>query len=208
MKVKNKIKILSVALSFLFLGLHSFSYAQSLSFHVKGGRAFPKEESIKSGTETGFGFSYLIDKKISISFDFSYWKSEVIQEPQRLYDGKLSITPFLVSLEYSLLREAAVIPYVFAGGGIVFSSFEMDDIITIPEITISQKIENGITFHCGTGGRIKLMSNLALLGEIIYIYREADGETTITDLNFGVTTENFSIDMSSFIFRVGVKYYL
>ena len=206
-KIKYKIKILTIALGFFFIYFQGFSYAQSLSFHINGGMAFPQEDNIESGLETGFGFSLSIDKKISLSLDFSYWKSDVSEEHPELYNGKLSVTPFLVSLQYSLFEEATVIPYIFAGTGFVFSNFEIGDVITIPEISINQKLGTGISFHCGVGGRIKLTTNLALLTEIIYIYRDATGETTVTDLNFGVTKDEFSINISSFILRVGIKYF-
>ena len=206
-KTKYKIKILTIALSLILLGFQGFAHAQSLSFHVNGGIAFPREDHIESGLETGFGFSLSIDKKISLSLDFSYWKSDVSDEHPELYDGKLSVTPFLVSLQYSFLEEAKVIPYIFVGTGFVFSNFEMGDIITIPEISINQKVENGISFYCGVGGRIKITSNLALLTEIIYLNREATGETTVTDMNFGVTKDEFSISMSSIVLRVGIKYF-
>ena len=206
-KTKCKIKMLTTALGFFFICFQGFSYAQSLSFHVNGGMAFPQEDKIEPGLETGFGFSLSIDKKISLSLDFSYWKSDVSKEHPELYDGKLSVTPFLVSLQYSLFEEATVIPYIFAGTGFVFSNFEIGDVITIPEITINQKVGTGISFHCGVGGRIKLTNNLALLTEVIYIYRDATGETTITDLNSGVTRNEFSINLSSIILRVGIKYF-
>lgn len=208
MKTKYKIKILTIALSLIFLCFQAPAYAQSLSFHVHGGMALPQEGNIESGFETGFGFSYSIDKKISLTFDFSYWRSDVSKDHPDLYDGELSVTPFLVSLQYSLLEEAAVIPYIFAGTGFIFSNFEIGDIITIPEISINQKVENGISFYCGAGGRIKFTSNLALLTEITYLFRDATGETTITDMNFGVSKEGFSIDMSSLVLRVGIKYFI
>jgi hypothetical protein len=205
-QVFYKIKTLSAALGF-FLCFQGFSYGQSLSFHVNGGIAFPQEQNIESGLETGFGFSLSIDKKISLSLDFSHWKSDVSDEHPELYDGKISVTPFLFSLQYSFLEEATVIPYIFAGTGFIFSNFEIEDIITIPEISINQKVENGISFHCGVGGRIKLANNLAFLTEIVYIYREATAETTITDMNFGVMKDEFSINMSFVVLRVGIKYF-
>lgn len=207
MKMKDKIKIYPIILGFLLLGIQSIGLAQKLSFHASAGIASPKEKNINSGFETGFGFTLELNRRVSLLFDFGYWKSETIEESGKLMNGKLVVTPFLVSLRYSLLEGEAVAPYVFIGAGFVFSSFEIGEYITIPEITINQKIENGICLHAGAGGSFNVSSNFALFAEMVYLFRETTGETIITDMNFGVSTEEFSLSLSSFLLRFGIRYF-
>lgn len=201
-------KVISLIIGLFLLGFLNSILAQKVSFHVNAGRALPQEENIGAGFETGFGFSLSANEKISLSFDFSYWKSEVSEQHSHLYKGKLTITPFLFSIQYSLFEQETFVPYIFAGTGFIFSSMDIDSMVTIPEISISQKIENGICFLCGAGGRIHISDNLDLLAEGVYLYRTSSGETTISDLNLGVTKEQFSVDMSAIVLRVGIKYFI
>jgi hypothetical protein len=204
--MKKKIIILGTIL-FFFLSLQGLAQGQRSSFHANVGIAFPKEENIKSGFESGFGFSLPLSKKMSLAFDFGYWKSTVHEKLGKLFNGKLSINPFLFSLHYALAAEKFVVPYIFLGSSLIFTTFKIGKYISIPEITINQKVENGIGVHLGSGANVKLTMNLALFGEISYLYRKAKGKTIITDMNFGVSTKEFSINLGSLQVGLGMKYF-
>jgi outer membrane protein W len=204
MKLK---RIAFIFFIFLFLaGNYNLVWGERFSVHANGGYSFPREKNMSSGWESGFGFSYAISKKIFASFDFGFWKSGVDGEPGKLLDGKMSANPFLLSLQYYLYEKRNFLPYVFMGVGYVFYDFKLEDIITIPELTITQKIDNGLSLHAGLGAVIQISEKLSFFGEALYFYRKADATTTRSDLNLGTTTEKFSIDTSASIIRLGLKY--
>ena len=205
--MKAKIKTFPLLLILLLSGGKSYVWGEKFSIHANGGISFPKEENLNSGFESGFGFAFSVNKKISVSFDFGFWKSQVNEKPENLLDGKLSVTPFLASIQYSLFEKENFVLYVYAGAGYIFYDFKIGDIVKIPEITISQKVENGPALHAGLGGQVHVMGKLAIFAEALYLYREAKGKTTISDMNFGTSSEEFSLDMSALLFLMGIKYY-
>lgn len=201
----KKIWFLFFCLSFLVFPWSS--PAQKANFHANPGFAIPKEINILPAFESGFGFSLSLTKRIFLSINFSYWKSNVEEKEDSLMNGELSITPFLLSLQFKLRERSQINPYVFLGANLVFTKFEIGEYITIPELTLNQKVGNGPGLHFGTGADFSLTEHLALFVEGMYLFRKAEAETTFTDLNFGVTTEEFSVSLDSLIFQVGIKYF-
>lgn len=205
--MKDKIRSFSLLALLLFLAGLSSVWGERFSFQANGGIAFPTEENMKSGVESGFGFAFPLHKKIMVSFNFGFWKSKVKGEAGKLLDGKLSVTPFLASIQYSLFENKVYVPYVFAGASLVFSNFR-EEYLSIPEVTINQKVENGPGVQAGFGGQLHLSKKLALFAEVLYLYREARGITTISDMNLGVSEKEFSLNMSAYLLWLGIKFYL
>jgi len=203
---KNIIRFLLMILSLLIITYHGFSNDPRFSFHVNAGMALPLDENIKSGFQSGFGFSYPLSQKASISFNFSYWKSRVEEERNKLLNGKMTVTPFTVSLQYNLIKEKYIIPYIFMGIGLIFTSFKIDDYVTIPEVTLTQKVQNGISVHLGVGANVRMRESWVFFAEMLYLHREAGAETRISDMNFGVRIEEFSVNLSSISAQAGVKF--
>jgi hypothetical protein len=204
-------KKIIINILFLFLILfviQNISFAQIMSFHVNPGVSFPKEKNIKAGFESGFGISLPLMRRVVLSLDFSYWKSNVDEEAGRLFNGKLSVTPFFFSFQFNLMEKGKINPYVFLGPNLVFSRFEIGEYYAIPELTINQEISNGLGFHLGGGSDIHLTDNWFLFASLTYLFRNAKGETRYSDINLGVRTEEFSVSLDSLILKVGIKYFL
>ena len=182
--------------------------AEKLSLHASCGFSSPTSDSIKSGFETGFGFALAVNKKIAVSFNFGFWKSNVNEKPGQLMEGSLTVTPFLATIQYSFLGNKKFIPYLLVGAGYVFSDFKIKNLITIPEVRISQKIDNGPALQAGLGSQLLMLRRLSFFAEALYIYRKAEATTTISDLNFGLSEEKFTLNMSTFFVSLGIKYYL
>jgi len=197
----------AVSAAFLFISPMNAQDTRS-NLHINSGLSYMLTENIDSGFKTGFGFSFPLLKKTSVTFDFGYWKSSVHKEPKGLFNGTLSMAPFHVSLYYTLFENKNFMPYVFGGTGFIFTHFEIKDLITIPEVSIDQEVSNGISFHAGAGSLLKINQRLALYGEACFLLIKGDGITTFTDMNRGVSTENFSLNLDSFVFCLGIKYYL
>lgn len=204
--------MLAKKICFLFFCLSFFGFpwsspAQNANFHANPGVAVPKYKNIRSAFESGFGFSLPLGKRIFLSINFSHWKSKVKEKEASLLNGELSITPFFLSLQFKLRERSQINPYVFLGANLVVTKFEIGEYITIPEVSLNQKVRNGPGLHLGTGSEFSFNENLALFAEGIYLVRKAEAETTINDMNFGVSTEEFSVSLDSLIFQIGIKYF-
>mgnify|MGYP001057460826 CR=1 FL=1 len=207
-QMNKKTKYGVTFLAFLLLASPLPAQNPQGSVHVNGGLSWFLKENIDSGFETGFGFSVPFFNKTSLVFNFGYWKSSVHEEAGGLYSGTLSMAPFQASLYYHILESKGFIPYVFGGAGMIFNHFEMEDLVTIPEVSIDQNVNNGVGFHAGAGSHLKINKHLALYGEICFLYRKAEGTTTTTDMNKGISTEKFPLNLNSFALRFGIRYYL
>lgn len=204
MKTLGRTSLLILSL-FLFLNQ---GMAQKLSVMGNVGFSLPKAKNFDSGLESGFGFVLSLHQKISLAFEFGYWKSQVDEETDRLFNGDLSVNPFFLSFHYSPFNKNKLTPYILLGACMIFNKFKIGDIITIPELTINQKIENGIGFQAGIGSTFKATNNYSVFVEAVYFFHKTTGITTFSDLNFGTTTEEFSLDLNSLILRVGLKFHI
>ncbi|MFC2166983.1 outer membrane protein [Acidobacteriota bacterium] len=179
----------------------------SLRIHGSVGLSQMSEKSFGSGFWSGFGFSIPINRDVHMSFNFGAWKSQVNSNADGLQDGSLTVNPFFASLYYFLkLGNQSIAPYVFVGGGYIFSSFRMDDVVTIPEISFSQKIENSPGGQIGAGIKIEVSKRISLTSDVSYFYSKTSGTTILQDLNFGTSTDEFSLRLNAIIFQLGIKF--
>lgn len=179
----------------------------SMRIHGSIGLSSMSEKSYGSGFWSGFGFSFLIKKDVHLSFNFGACNSQVTAKPDGLQNGSLTVNPFFVSLHYFPGHEDRLIyPYLFIGGGYIFTSFRMEDVVTIPEITLSQKVDNSPGGQVGAGIQLKVSKRISLSADVSYLYNKTSGTTTLQDLNFGTTTEDFSLLLSAIIFQIGIKF--
>ncbi len=201
---------LALYLLFLFFLVQNVQGQEetNMRIHVNLGLSLPSEQNLILGVWSGFGFSVPIEKKIHLAFNFGAWKSKASANPGGLQDGSLSVSPFFVSLQYFLTSGRTINPFVFIGGGYIFTSFKIENFVTIPEITLSQKVENSPGGQLGGGIQIKMSKRTFFSLDASYFYGKASVTTTIQDLNFGTTIENFSLILSAFIFQVGIKFFI
>jgi hypothetical protein len=178
------------------------------SLEVQAGAGIPEEDCLNTHVASGFGLTIPLKKRLSLSIDLRYCKIPVKEVPTKFYDGHIRAYSFLASLQFSLLRQNRVNPYVLIGGGYIFSSFTMKDIITIPEITIDQSVKNGFCLQGGLGIDLTILHSWRVFTEVAYFYRKTSGITTITDLNFVTSTRKFPVNLQAWIFQIGIKYFV
>lgn len=207
MRLKHIAPPTFVIFSLLSLSSWVQGEVQSLSFQAKLGFVSPANNHIHSSLTAGLGIVLPMKDQVSVSFDLGFWTSSVDTEPHKFYEGRMTLFPVLASLRYSFLPDKTINPCVFIGTGYVFAHFKMEDIITIPEITVNQTIENGFCWLAGAGTIIRISESFGLSAEGIYLNRKTTGLTTITDLNFGENSEKFSVRLHAFIFQVGIEYF-
>ena len=179
------------------------------SMRIQGslGLASMSDKNIASGFLSGFGFSVPIFKDVHLSLNFGAWKSQVSSKPDGLQAGTLMVNPFFASLYYFLKRgDRSITPYFFIGGGYIFSSFRMEDVASIPEITFSQKIDNAPGGQVGAGIKIKVSKRISLTGDVSYLYSKTSGTSVLRDLNSETITDDFSLILSAMIFQLGIQF--
>jgi hypothetical protein len=120
--MNRKTKAAIVLLSLLCLSSLGYAQTQKLVLRLHAGLVSPLEESIEASVETGFGIEMSLQKNISISFDYGYWKSSIKEALDGLYDGNLTVTPFLITVTYSFFKNQSFSPYIRLGAGIILSS--------------------------------------------------------------------------------------
>jgi hypothetical protein len=186
-----------------------FSGERKSSFFAGAGWADHGAGQLKGAVQTDFGFSLNVTKKISLFLDFCYWKSPVDQQAQSvLLAGDVILTPLLGGIRFDPLPGGFFSPYLFGGIGYVVSTYRMGEIFSIPEVTIMQKLKSGIGFQGGAGVMFRISESIGLFVEGLFIGRNATGTTTVRDLNLGLSSEDFSLNLNTLTVRVGLKYFV
>ncbi len=180
----------------------------SLRIHGSAGLSAMSEKSFGSGFWSSLGFSIPIKNDLFLSFNFGAWKTQVNAHADLLQNGSLSVSPFFVLLQYHLVSNHSIYPYLFIGGGYIFSSFRMEDVDSIPETILSQKVDNSPGGQVGAGIQLNVSKRMSLNADISYFISKTSGTTTIQDPNFGTTTDDFSLNLSGLNLQFGIKYLL
>lgn len=194
----------------LFLGVFTFSSRldSKIVVHLHGGAVFPTEDNIADTFSTGFGFSYYLLNSLAFNLDFISWKSDVDEITGHLYEGKMTSNLFLISGQYFFSPDKKINPYAFLGTGIIFNDFKIGEYYSIPEITLSQKVEGGLLLNLGAGALFKITDSLSIFFDLFYLVKSASGTTVITDMNFGSETSTFAVKLNTAVVRLGLRYWL
>jgi len=194
-------------LAFGLLGGSVFGQSRKPSLFAQGGGAFHEENNLRPGVETGFGFSYPLGKRFSLSLEYLYWKSESKEFKTKLYNGTLTLSPVLLSLQFDFHRNTFFFPFAFIGGGYLFSRFKIGSYVSIPEVKIDQRVDEGPAFYFGLGARIAFSETWSFLSEAAYLLRNASGETIISDMNKGVSREKIWVNIHVVFLKFGLRFY-
>jgi len=178
------------------------------SVRVQSGAGIPVQEYVNIHLVSGLGITVPLRQRLALSLDLGYWTSPVDEVLKKFYEGQLKAFPLTASLRFIFSHQKRANPYVFAGAGYVFCSFETGGIITIPEITIDQSVKNSLCLQAGLGIDFPISRSAGFFAETGYFHRKTTGITTIVDLNSGTTTEEFSANLSSWTFQVGFRHIL
>lgn len=164
---------------------------------VFGGAMLPVRDFLGRNTVTGFGILWPCARRTRIGVHFVYADLPSRGEGDGILPGRLVLTPFLafVRQEFSLGERWAV--HVAGGGGIVFARLR-EDVITIPEVAISQRFPSRAALHFAGGFSYSPARNLKAFVRGGWILFRTTGTTTIRDMNFGVSEREFAADLSTF----------
>ena len=175
------------------------------AIQAHGGYAFHEENNLRGGFESGFGFSYPLGKRFSMSFEFSHWQATSKESFRKLHNGRITVSPILICLQYEFLQNKFFLPYAFGGGAFVFARFKMGSYASIPEVKIEQKVEDGPGLYFGLGGRIAFSHALSFFCEVAYLRRMAPAKTIIRDMNLWTSTEEIIANLRTVFLKFGLK---
>ncbi|UCE42046.1 MAG: outer membrane beta-barrel protein [Candidatus Aminicenantes bacterium] len=199
------LKITAMVLLLVVLTSSGFAQLRRLGFFINAAGYFPTQKNINAGYGSGIGGVFYLNPEISVSLEWKYSRFSVDKEQGKFLDGRLTVTPLVASVHYNISMSETFSPYVFAGGGLFFSSFRLDERVDLEEENVRrQEIKNGLGFYGGIGSMIKLNTRLSLFFEGLYLRRIADAETIYFD-NSPATT--FRVNLSSFSVLVGLDYF-
>ena len=175
------------------------------AIQAHGGYAFHEENNLRGGFESGFGFSYPLGKQFSLSFEFSHWQATSKESFRKLHNGRITVSPILICLQYEFLQNKFFFPYAFGGGAFVFARFKIGPYASIPEVKIEQKVEDGPGLYFGLGMGIALTHALNFFSEVSTLRRMAPAKTIITDMNLGTSTEEIVANLRTIFLKFGLK---
>lgn len=170
------------------------------------GVVFPSQNTLKAGAVTGFGLILPLASRTRAGIQFLTSRLKSLGSPEGLGQGSLTVTPFLLFLQQDFVSSRFFKVYLAAGAGLIFSDFR-GNFITIPEVTITQKIPTRPAVHLAVGLAFPITDRLVLFGQGGTLYCRAVGQTIIRDMNFGQSREEFSVSLSSQLACFGLVYY-
>jgi len=170
------------------------------------GVVFPVQNTLKAGAGTGFGLLLRLAPRTRAGIHFLYSQMRSLGSPEGLGQGNLKVTPFILFLQHDLVSSRFFKVQLAAGAGLIFSDFR-GNFITIPEVTITQKIPTRPAVHLAVGIALPITDRLTLFGQGGTLYSRARGQTIIRDMNFGQSREEFSVNLSSQLAFIGLVYY-
>jgi opacity protein-like surface antigen len=198
-------KIASVVFLLIVLTSSGISQSRRLGFFINAAGYFPTQDNINVGYGSGIGGVLHINTNISVSLEWKYSRFSVDKQEGKLQDGTLTVTPLLASVQYNISLSESFTPYIFAGAGLFFSSFRLDERLDLQEANVrKQEINNGLGFYGGIGGTIKLNDRLSLFLEGLYLRRTTDAETFYIDNS---PSSTYRINLSSFSVLIGLNFW-
>ncbi len=83
----------------------------------------------------------------------------------------------------------------------------LENLIKLPEVEISQELENGWGILAGAGVELEVKEQWAIFLEGLYSLRKTEGIPTINCMNFGMNKGTFPVDLNSWQVRLGIPYF-
>ncbi len=120
-------KMIAIVLLLMVLASSGFAQLRRLGFFINAAGYFPTQKNINAGYGSGIGGVFYLNPEISISLEWKYSRFSVDKEEGKFLDGTLTVTPLVASVHYNISMSETFSPYVFAGGGLFFSTMRLGE---------------------------------------------------------------------------------
>lgn len=153
----------------------------------------------------GMNFSYFFNEHLSLELSEDYIKTDVDFEAlgYSLNMGELKQIPLLLTCRYNLSTNTNLRPFLGAGVGYYFNSFDTNTynaaLIYGPGAKIS--LDNKFGYHINGGIEYVIEETYGLSFDLKYLWNRADGEVNIP----GFTKEEMKMD--AFIVGIHINYF-
>lgn len=199
------LKVTIIAMFVLVLAINGFTQRYRLGLFINAAGYVPNSEEIKKGFGTGLGAVFFVSQSIAVSFEWKYNRLNVDKKEGEFYKGTLYMTPLLASIRYNIQTGTAFSPYLFGGGGILFSHFQLDKLENLERLNIrKQDIDTGIGLFGGIGCHYKVNQKITLFAESLYLWGMPEVNTTYIDSS---PVNTFKADLSSISLLIGLNYF-
>jgi hypothetical protein len=199
------------ALFILALTLAAFLDAaasrRTASVEAFAGGMFPFRGALGRAATTGFGVTWPLADNTRVGVHFIRSVLSSGGDPGGLLPGKLTLTPFLVFIRQDLRLGGRWAVHLSGGGGFVFATLR-EDVVTIPEVTISQRLPNSPALHLAARVSFALAESLSVFIQGGAVHCRTTGTTTVRDMNFGVSGSEFKANLGSAQGIAGLAFHL
>lgn len=199
------LKLTIIAVLVLVLAINGFSQRYRLGLFINAAGYIPHNEEIKRGFGTGLGAVLFAGQNIAVSFEWKYNRLDVDKKEGEFQKGTLYMTPLLASIRYNIQTGTAFSPYIFGGGGIFFSSFQLDKLENLEKLNIrKQDIDTGLALFGGIGCLFRFNQKITLFGEGLYLWGMPEVKTSYIDNS---PANTFKADLRSISLLIGLIYF-
>ena len=204
--LKRPVASFRLALCLLILAAGTAAGQRTAGLTAFAGAVFPAQSTLEAGAATGFGLLLPLASRTLLGIHFIDAQLKSLGSQSGLLEGRLTISPFLLFVQQDLVVSQRFKIFLAAGGGLLFAQFR-GDFITIPEIAITQTIPTRPALLLAAGSSFSIMESLTIFGQAGFLFCRATGRTTIRDMNFGQSQEEFSVNLSSQQSFLGLVFY-
>jgi hypothetical protein len=174
---------------------------------VHAGFGFPEENNLHGGWESGLGFVLPFAPRLAVAVEYLQWKDTSKQSFGKLYPGTLTLAPIQASLQYGFYENMYFRGYALAGAAYIVSRFRIGAYLSIPEVTIEQRVENGWAFFGGLGANLALSKTFDFYIEMSYMRRSLPAVTIVHDTNLGNSETSLTANLRHVFLKMGLKFY-
>lgn len=185
------------------LAVPGFSQIRGAGAYIGAAFYHSPEENINSGIGSSLGLIIPLNPRVFLTAEWKYVQYSVDRQEGGFLKGSLSVTPLLVALQYKLVENSFLVPYVFGGGGWFFFSFNPEARQDEGDVqVVKQEPKSGLGFYGGLGVIYRASPAVALFGEGLYLHRQTDVQTTY----ISGSQETFPLKMSAFSAVLGIRF--
>jgi predicted porin len=187
-------------------GAAASAYETRPAILAHAGFGFPEENNLRGGWETGFGLLLPIARHLALAVEYAEWKDTSKQSFGKLYNGTLTLAPIQASLQLEFYQNMYFTAYALGGAAYIVSRFRIGSYPSVPDVTIEQRVDNGIALFGGLGANLALSKKVAFYFEASYMRRSLPAQTIVHDVAQGDSETPLTANLRHVFLRMGLKF--
>jgi len=201
--------------AFLFI-LGAAGWCQAaVHIGILGGYALATEKNYGQAFAYGASLTFDLHKNFAIELRGVRFQYSVEGSADGLSKGTLAVLPLEIGLKGQFpLPGEQFTPFIVLGAGYSIHQFSLDSQVTgnweSIGFRITEKLNNAVVYHIGTGLEIALGRSVALVLEARFRIIQSQGSWTISDLvgNQETSGDLINLNQNSIVFGLGLQFSL